>query len=182
MAAVLQSSTLNHPVSSVIRQYMIDVGLSVSHFDYDSLLSLEGTGSNWGTFTVNLPSTPDNVIVILDQEGDTFPQLQASGMKLVYSGIQILVRCHNYVAGYRKANQIYTNFTEGFDPLTITIGESELDFTDYALTGIKASSPVLPLGRERDADSENYLFSTNFLVCLSQYDRTKQGQEFQQEE
>lgn len=170
-ALFTNSSTLNDPVSVVVRQLCIDIGLAKEFTDLsDTEEGTKGKSSDWPIYTTTLPPLPPSVITVIDQEGVKQDRLQ-SGKTLYYRGVQFLVRSDNFTIGYRKANQILITLTESIKGRTVVLEEGGIDETSYELGLFISTSDVVPLGKQSDADNSVYVFSVNMLVQLNQYER-----------
>ena len=166
-----RSSTLNHSPAEVVQQLLIDKGLGVDIDDIDNQVGGEkGKSPDWPVYIQNLVSQPSELILVRNQEGVVFAQSQY-GKKLSYRGVQFIVRGESFTVGYRKSNQLYSSLTEEFTSSKVRIQDTAEDYTEYQVERLVATSDVISLGEERDADSSRYVFSINFTVVLNQYSR-----------
>lgn len=147
------SGSLTHNPALVIRQVLIDLGLG------------SDGGSTWPIYHTNEPDTPDSVITVFDQAGLQQGRTMPDSERQEAHGIQVLVRHPDEETGYAKARAIAIAL-DGVRQRSVTITEEAgTGTTDYKVWGIRRTSGVLSLGKDKANDYSN-LFTVNALVHL----------------
>lgn len=141
---------LNHSPADIIREILIDLSQGTHPDD-------NGSWPIYATFT---PDTTDNLISVVDTEGDIESRTFPDGEVQERPGIKVLVRCTSRPTGYAKANAVAIAL-DGIFQTTVTVGG-----TSYEVHSVQRVGSVNPLGTE--PGTRRNLFSINCRTLIRQ--------------
>lgn len=113
----------------------------------------------WPMYAVNMPSAPDEAIVVRDTAGIGQGRTMVDGEAQLYYGIQVTVRAARSSVGFVKAQEVRRAFE-----LLLNV-PVDLDASEYIVENAQNIGPILPLGRDGE-NSHRYLFTVNCTVSL----------------
>lgn len=142
------SGPLDHFPADIIRQLLIDLGVS---FDV--------TATDWPSFSQKEPDNPDNVITVFDTMGRDLGRTNPDMVRSERYGIQVRVRGGDVDAtGVRARSVAMTLDSVVRRPVTI-------DTTSYLVLSFVRTGPVLRLGIDAPS-SGRWIFVVNGLASL----------------
>jgi hypothetical protein len=145
------SSALKNSAADVVRQALVDSGETQ-----------EVGESPWPTYAVNVPPTPDNVVVVAN--GTDVVDRTMRGTLVLHSGFQLRVRSQAFNDGLLFANELQRWLAETQAPFTVTSGPT-LGANSYSVLCFVRIGPVLKLGMNVPND-KRFNFTINALAVI----------------
>lgn len=145
--------TLTHSPAEILQRYLID----------EAKLAADVEVNVWPCFISTMPDGPrvaDDCICVKDTTGMRNGRLM-DGPNIYHHGVQIRVRCRNYLDGWAKAKAIESTLS------AVARDTVVIDDSTYRLDNISQTSPVLPMGEEQGT-KKRQLFSINILMSVKE--------------
>ena len=150
------SGQLSHTPSQVIRQFLIDQSLGTDG------------GSNWPVYAVQQMDSPDNCIIVLDQQGVGRGRLQVSGEIQEMYGVQIVIRSSDGQTGWAKADAIKLALTQSCHLTSVTVTDPEGYGTatqDYLVYNVSHRSGPFAIP---EPETDRMLHSLNVIANINE--------------
>lgn len=153
------AGTLQHSPADVTARLLADLGvgtLLTSKAVADALAA-----GVFGLKVDEMPTFPDNVIVLRDTDGRGFGRFGWNGEQQESHGILFNVRATDFKTGWRKANALSVVLDQSIYQNTVTV-----EGVHYVVYQAARTTRVLRLGEE--PGSKRVLFSLNALLNVRQ--------------
>jgi hypothetical protein len=144
------SGLLRHSPALVIRQALVDLGLSTD----------PEFGNDWPAFATKEPDRPDSVITCYDTAGRDLGRTVPDQGRTELHGVQVRVRSGAFAAGWAKANALALAL-DGLYRLTVVV-----DGTPYLVRHVARTTGVLSLGLDSPTTARR-LFTVNALASIT---------------
>lgn len=151
-------SEISHEPSQMVEILLSDLELGTLVTGTEELSGTDGLSADWPIFVGNLPDAGDNILTVIDREGELSRRTQ-HGTQFDFPGLQILVQARRSNVAFLKAKTLYATLSQEVAQQTILV-----DQTYYTVTFKPTTVPV-PLGR--GPDNHLYTYSLNFLLTVS---------------
>jgi len=149
------SDILVNSPATVIAEYIIQTL---------ALMTRPSVQGNWPLYVASMPdgdNVETNVGAVYDTLGIKDGRLMIGSM-IQHYGMQIRIRSREYNEGFEKIEDIVSDLDA---VLNQTIEISPLE---YEILNVSRTSPIVPLGLERDSTKRRFLFTTNFLATIKE--------------
>lgn len=150
-------TTLPHPVSQIVRQLLIDLGLAVA----GSWTGNTYSGAAWPAFYDDEPDQPDELVTTYDTQGDDDGRSMIDGELWCHEGFQVRVRSATKATGHAKIDAIRATLAakSSVYDRAVRIDASNV----YLIHAATRIGQILSLGKERPA-SERHLHTLNCTI------------------
>lgn len=153
------SGTLYHAPAEIIAKLIDDLGLGNIE---DTNEAAPVTG--WTIFSVSIPESPEQAIVVKDTYGRQFGRSHPTGTKPEHYGIQVLVRASSApVVPYKRCKLIMEYFDTQVRRDEVKLYDSDTEtYRVYRVNAITRVSTVAPAGN----DGRRFFFVGNALASI----------------
>lgn len=153
------SGQLGHNPADIVAQLLDDLGLA----------NIEDTGTGdpltgWTVFSIHLPESPEQAILVKDTEARMFGRLQPTGVTTLHYGIQVLCRSSvDPVTPFKRAKLILEYFdTEVRREIVTLYNADDGLYWSYRVNSISAVTPAIPAGQS----GRQFFFSGNATASI----------------
>lgn len=147
------SGQLAHPPCVIIAKMMSDLGLA-------DLITAGDTG--WALFSMHLPETPDQALVVKDTPGRNFGRDHVTGITCEHYGIQVLARsAEDPATPFKKMKAILEYFDTEVLNESVVLEEDDVWYT-YKVNAVHSAGPTVPAGN----DGRRFFYSGNALASI----------------
>lgn len=145
------SGVLHHNPSEIIAQLLADLGIADRPDDEDSL-------TEWTVFSIHLPETPEQAILVSDTAGRLHRRIHVTGVTGEHYGIQFLARSSEDPSTPYKKMKALLDLID----TEVRLEQVVLDEYTYRVNALTRTSPAIPAGR----DGGRFLYSGNALASI----------------
>lgn len=140
---------MNHSAADVLHQALVDVG---------TVLAPDESQVSWQCFVDGMPSTPDEAVVLIDEDGHDDGRSMIDGELFYHYGVQMILRGRNHRTGYKKAEVIRQSLA------SLYRRSVNVESDSYRLHCVAHIGSVLCLGKEVP-NSKRSIFTLNMSVA-----------------
>ena len=152
------TGVLYHTPADIIAEMLSDLGLG----DLEDTLDADPL-TGWTIFSVSLPESPENAILVTDTAGRQFLRNHVTGVKAEHYGIQVLVRgSTSPVNPYLRCKLIMQYFDTEVKRESVTLDDEDGVSRTYRVNAITRTSTVIPAGN----DGRRFFFAGNALASI----------------
>lgn len=139
---------LNHSPADILLQELID----------SSIVDTTGTATPaWEGRVNRVVDEPDYLVIVNDTQGEE-QHREMAGDTIVFAGVQVRIRAENYLAVFRKANEIQDHFD------TVRNASVTVDSDSYEIHAIHRVGNAIPLGKSDDDQREHFVINATLFV------------------
>lgn len=144
---------LHHSPAAVIRKLFVDAGYG------SEVPSLGGVGA-WPVYAASEPTSPDNVITILDSDDDAqHGRTMIDGERQEHHAVRVQVRAATHTEGYAKARALAVALDEDVYQRTVQVGS-----TEYLVHCLNRTNDISAAGKNPPTDKRS---SFSFIARVS---------------
>lgn len=140
-------NTLRHPVSQIMRQVLIDLGVATD-------------GGVWPAFYSREPAAPDNAITVYGTQGSVLSRHMIDGRIVEKRGVQVRVRSREQGDGELRMDMIRTTLAESLYRKVVHV-----ESVSYYVHSADRIGEIMSLGTEAPTTGRN-LFTLNFVASI----------------
>lgn len=140
---------MNHSAADVLCQALVDNAV---------LIYPDESTTAWQCFVDGMPSMPDEVAVLIDEDGHDDGRSMLDGELFYHYGVQMILRGREHRSGYRKAEAVRQALASIYRQTVVVESEA------YRVHCVAHIGQVLCLGKDTP-NSKRSMFSLNMSVA-----------------